>query len=145
MKIFLDTNIFLEYFQRRQQYQSVSRIFDAIEDGSLKAVISSGSVYTLSYLIRMELKRKEIHRPQQTRQLRQLLNTITSMAKVIDITHKSFTEGINDTNFDDLEDSFQHQCAVKAKCDILITINKKHFICNDIVVMTPDEFLAKKN
>ena len=69
MKVFLDTNIFLEYFQRRKQYKSVSSIFD------------------------------------------------------------------------DLEDSFQHQCAIKAKCDVLITINKKHFPCKDIPVMTPEEFL----
>ena len=141
MKVFLDTNIFLEYFQRRKQYKSVSSIFDAMEDGRIKAVISTGSVYTLAYLIRMELKRKQIHRPEQTRQLRQLLNTITEMAKVADVSAKRLAEGINDLDFDDLEDSFQHQCAIKAKCDVLITINKKHFPCKDIPVMTPEEFL----
>lgn len=45
MKVFLDTNIFLEYFQRRRQYQSVSRLLSAIEDGQLKAVVSTGCVY----------------------------------------------------------------------------------------------------
>ncbi|MBP5536483.1 MAG: PIN domain-containing protein [Bacteroidales bacterium] len=53
MKVFLDTNIFLEYFGRRKQYQAVGRLFDAIEDGRLKAVVSAGCVYTLAYLVRM--------------------------------------------------------------------------------------------
>lgn len=143
MKLFLDTNIFLEYFQKRKQYQFVSKIFDGIEDGMYKAVVSSGGMYTLAYLIRMELKRKQIYRPEQTMQLRHLLNTITEMVKVVDISHKAVKAGITDVDFDDIEDSFQHQCAIKAKCDILLTINKKHFPCSDIPVMTPEEFLSR--
>ncbi len=40
MKVFLDTNIFLEYFMRRRQYEAVSRLLSAIEDGRLKARLS---------------------------------------------------------------------------------------------------------
>jgi len=58
MKVFLDTNVFLEYFEQRREYQAVSRLLSAVEDGKLKAVVSIGCVYTLSYVIRMELKRK---------------------------------------------------------------------------------------
>ena len=50
MKVFLDTNIFLEYFERRRQYQYVSQLLSAIEDGRLKAVVSAGCIYTLAYL-----------------------------------------------------------------------------------------------
>ena len=32
MKVFLDTNIFLEYFERRRQYEAVSQLLSAIED-----------------------------------------------------------------------------------------------------------------
>ena len=32
MKVFLDTNIFLEYLQRRRQYQAVSQLLSAVED-----------------------------------------------------------------------------------------------------------------
>ena len=55
MKVFLDTNIFLEYFERRQQYKAVSQLLSAVEDGQLKAVVSAGCIYTLAYLVRMEL------------------------------------------------------------------------------------------
>ena len=50
MKVFLDTNIFLEYFECRREYQFVSRLLSAIEDGKLKAVVSVGCVYTLAFL-----------------------------------------------------------------------------------------------
>ncbi len=40
MKVFLDNNIFLEYFEQRRECQSVAKLFDAIEDGKVKGVVS---------------------------------------------------------------------------------------------------------
>ena len=74
MKVFLDTNIFLEYFERRRQYEAVSQLLSAVEDGSLKAVVSAGCIYTLAYLVRSEMKRQGIHRPEQTLRVRQTPN-----------------------------------------------------------------------
>ena len=123
MKVFLDTNVFLEYFECRRQYQAVSQLLNAIEDGKLKAVVSVGCVYTLAYLIRVELKRQGIFRPEQTERLRSTLNTILSLVTVVGISHQRVSVGINDMAFDDVEDSFQYQCALQHKCDSLITIN----------------------
>jgi len=146
MKVFLDTNIFLEYFERRREYQAVSQLLSAIEDGKLKAVVSAGSVYTLAYLIRMELKRQDIHRPDQTLRLRSTLNIVLSMATVAGISHKNIVNGTNDMDFDDVEDSFQYQCAVQNKCDVLVTINLKDYRGVDnsrIEVLSPTEFASK--
>ena len=146
MKVFLDTNIFLEYFERRREYQAVSPLLSAIEDGKLKAVISAGCVYTLAYLIRMELKRQDVHRPEQTLRLRSTLNTVLSMATVAGISHKSIVNGTNDLAFDDVEDSFQYQCAIQNKCDALVTINLKDYRGADsarIEVLSPTEFISK--
>ena len=33
-KIFLDTNIFLEYFEQRREHRAVSRLLSAVEDGA---------------------------------------------------------------------------------------------------------------
>ena len=103
MKVFLDTNIFLEYFQCRQQYLAVSQLLSAIEDKQIKAVVSAGCIYTLAYLIRMELKRQGLHRPEQTNQLRTMLNIVLSMATVAGVSHKYFVSGTNDPAFDDVE------------------------------------------
>ena len=146
MRVFLDTNIFLEYFQRRTYHKEVSRIFDAIEDGNIKAYVSAGTIYTLAYLIRMELKRMQIHRPEQTIRLRTALNTILSLVSVGNVSHKNFQQGTNDNGFDDIEDSFQYQCAVQNKCDVIITINLHDYLGADfskIQVLSPQEYVEK--
>ena len=146
MKVFLDTNVFLEYFEQRRECQAVGQLLSAVEDGRLKAVVSVGCIYTLTYLIRMELKRKDIHRPEQTLRLRTMLNTVTSMVTVGGLSHKRIIKGINDTAFDDVEDSFQYQCGLQAKCDALVTINLRDYNNADtskMVIMSPTEFVEK--
>ena len=118
MKVFLDTNLFLEYFEQRREYQAVSQLLSAVEDGKVKAVVSVGCLYTLAYLVRVELKRQGIHRPEQTLRLRSTLNTVMSMVTAVGLSHKRLSLGINDLSFDDVEDSFQHQCAIQNKCDV---------------------------
>ena len=146
MKVFLDTNLFLEYFEQRREYQAVSQLLSAVEDGRVKAVVSVGCVYTLAYLIRMELKRQDIHRPEQTLRLRATLGTVMSMVTATGIGHKRITKGINDTTFDDVEDSLQYQCALQAKCDALITINLRDYNNADtskMEIISPTEFAEK--
>ena len=41
MKVFLDTNIFLEYFEQRREYQAVGRLLSAIDDAAVQAVFAS--------------------------------------------------------------------------------------------------------
>lgn len=121
-------------------------MFDAIEDGKVKGVVSVCCVYTLAYLVRMELKRQGIHRPEQTIRLRSTLNTILSMVTSVGITHKRLVQGVNDVNFDDIEDSFQYQSALQSKCDALVTINLRDFENVDagkIEIMSPTEFVNK--
>lgn len=146
MKVFLDTNLFLEYFEQRREHQAVSQLLSAVEDGKLKAVVSVGCIYTLAYLVRVELKRQGIHRPEQTLRLRSTLNTVMSMVTAVGLSHKRLTLGINDLAFDDVEDSFQHQCAIQNKCDAFITINLRDYSNADtskIKILSPSEFVEK--
>ena len=146
MKVFLDTNIFLEYFERRQQYEAVSQLLSAVEDGQLKAVVSAGCIYTLAYLVRTELKRQGIYRPEQTQRVRQTLDIVLSMVTVANISHKRMVSGNSDPAFDDIEDSFQYQCAIENHCDVLLTINTKDFKNADqqrIEILNPSQFVKK--
>ena len=145
-KVFLDTNVFLEYFEQRREYRAVSQLLSAVEDGKLEAYISVGCVYTLTYLIRMELKKKDIHRPEQTMHLRATLGTVMSMVSAAGLSQKRIMRAINDTTFDDVEDSLQYQCALQSKCDTLITINLRDYRNADtskIEILSPTEFVEK--
>ena len=118
----------------------------AVEDGKVKGIISAGCVYTLAYLIRMELKRQEIYRLDQTLRLRSMLNIILSLVTVASVSHKRIVMATNDPAFDDLEDSYQYQCAVQNKCDAIVTINLKDYSRVDtskIEILSPSEFDSK--
>lgn len=146
MKVFLDTNIFMEYVSRRKQYELVRDIFDAIEDKKLSAVISVGGLYTTVYLLTRMLKDMNIHRPQQTERLRMGLNGLMRLATVVDCNHERMTEAVNDDRFIDIEDSFQYHCAVHCHCDVLITINVrdyKNVMDAGLPVLTPGEFVER--
>ncbi len=146
MKVFLDTNIFLEYFKRRRQYEAVSQVLSAIEDGRLKAIVSAGCIYTLVYLVRTELKRQGIHRPEQTLRVRQTLDIVLSMVTVAGISHKRMVSGNSDPAFDDIEDSFQYQCALQNKCDVFVTINLKDYRnagTPAMEILSPEAFVSR--
>lgn len=96
MRVFLDTNIFTEYFEQRKQIDVVRQILNKAEDKEFEIMLSSGSLYTLAYILRFGLKKKGIYRPEQTKLLRNALNTILEIAKVVDISHESFYNGVND-------------------------------------------------
>jgi len=144
MKVFLDTNLFLEFIDERAEKETVLTIFQQILFSKRhKAVISPGCLYTMSYLVEKSLKRKGIHRPQLTEDVRGILLGIMQIATVKNLSHAQYVSAISDERFGDIEDAFQYHCALRNGCDVLITINKRDYAQADsaaLPVMTPKEF-----
>ena len=146
MKTFLDTNIFVEYIEERQEAGYVEKILNAIAEGKHQGVLSQGSFYTLAFLLERMLKKNGIHKPLQTAQLRGLLDDILATARIVGVSHEHLHDAVQDCAFTDLEDSFQYRCAIENKCDVLLTINTKDFIHADQsrpMILTPLEFVNK--
>lgn len=145
MKVFIDTNVFAEYIFERNQFTSVQRIFQAIENKEIEAITSSASIYTLTYLSEQMLKRKGIHRPELTVQVRKIIFSILQLVHIGNLEQSDMILGVNDTNFSDIEDCFQYQCAIKNRCSYLISINIKDFpnASTSIETITPIEFVGK--
>lgn len=145
-RVFLDTNILMEYLANREQVADVKLILKAAYQGKMEACMSAGCLYTLIYLLGLYLKNKSIHEPDKTQQIKDSLSTILGYVDIVDISKEYVKNAINATDFKDLEDSCQYQCAVENDCDILLTINIKHF--NKIKnpkceVLYPQAFLSK--
>ena len=50
------------------------------------------------------------------------------------------------SSVDDIEDSFQYQCAVQNKCDALVTINLKDYRNADtsaMEILSPEAFVSR--
>lgn len=72
------------------------------------------------------------------------MNVVMSMVTAVGLGHKRIIHGINDDSFDDMEDSFQYQCALQNKCDALVTVNLRDFHGVDTArmkILSPSEFV----
>lgn len=144
MRLFLDTNILIEYLCGREKAMEVRDLLDVIEDNRHQAFISSSSFCTISYYIEMSLKKNGYHKPEKTEKLREVLNSVLDIVTVLDTNHDHARTATNDICFDDIEDSMQYQCAIKGNCDYIITFNTKDFNKTDssnIEILTPSMFL----
>ena len=146
MKVFLDTNIFVEYIFERDQFLSVQSVFQAIENKQIEAVTSTATFYTLAYLSEQMLKHKGYPRPELTEQVRKIIQSMLQLVRICSMEQSEMEAGVNDTSFSDIEDSFQYHCAVKNQCDYLLTINKSDFSSvqqTAMEILMPNEFVEK--
>ena len=146
MKLFIDTNVFMEFVGHRKQYETVSLIIDAIIEEEHTACISAGSLYTLSYLFERGLKKQDIHKPELTLRIRHLLAEVLNMSTIVPLAHANAETAVYDESFTDIEDSFQYRCALENRCHVLITINDNDYKNADqsrIEILTPSAFVEK--
>lgn len=145
MKVFYDTNIILEFLLKRKEGDKVRDILLWSHGNHVEKFLSSGSFYTLTYLIEKYLKNQGIQDTQNRRhELTCILSGLLQEYKIIGET--DWGKAINDVRFSDLEDSYQYQTALNAGCNVLLTLNIRDFkqITNSsISIMTPEEFVNK--
>lgn len=113
----------------------------------IDAYMSVGSMYTLSYLLSIDLKLKGIHEPDKTEAIREMLSELLSKyIFAIELSHQKMEYALKDLSFHDLEDSYQYYCAIENNCDANVTINIKHFKGDhkkQIPIYTPKEFVER--
>ena len=146
MKVCLDTNVFVEYIFEREQFASVQRIFQALRNKQIEGITSCATFYTLAYLSEQMLKHKGIHRPELTEQTRKIVRSMLYLVPVGNMDYDDMITGVDDTAFSDIEDSFQYQCALRNRCDYLITININDFSNvqeSFVEVLSPTDFVDK--
>ena len=143
MKVFFDTNIIIELLENRAQADLVDQIFCLCEQKQWTKFISVGSFYTITYLTERMLHRQQISQPELVKRQRAILCDILSAFEFAPILKTNLQEGVVDTAFVDLEDSYQYQAAIASGCSTLLTINTKDFPKDSpLKTMSPEEFLS---
>lgn len=147
MRVFLDTNVVMEFLGHRTFKDDARKILEAAFQGGIEACMSAGGIYTLSYLLGIDLKKRNIHEPGKTEKVRALMmELLGSYVSVIDVSHDGMLTALADKSFHDLEDAYQYYCAGENECEAVITINIKHFKGRHrktIPVYTPSEFVKQ--
>ncbi|MBQ9204033.1 MAG: hypothetical protein IJ155_07325 [Prevotella sp.] len=147
MKLFCDTNILLEFIQQRKFAQEVEQVLSFAEANDYPLYISTGSFYTTTYLVECYLKEERQPKEQRIEKLRTVMNGILDLFHFARLSPVTLSDGVNDELFSDLEDSYQAHAAMEEGCDVILTINVKHFKnlaeSGAIEVLSPTDFISK--
>ena len=144
MRIFVDTNIVSELLEERSLVDYIDQIFEKAEQKGWTRVLSVGSFYTITFLTERFLRHQGIGQPQLVEKQRIILNSLLQAFEIVDISKDELSSGVSDLQFNDIEDSYQYQSAIKSNCSVLLTINKKDFknvTDGNIQILSPQEFV----
>lgn len=144
MRIFLDTNVILEYFIEREDVQAAAHLFNRLQEENDEMYISAGSFYTMLFLMDKYLK-KVLGMKGELRieALRSLAVKILKNVTVVGHDNEGLLRGVEDKLYKDLEDSCQNQAAIAVGCDYLITYNVKDYPESALPVLSPTDFLSR--
>ena len=133
-KIFLDTNILLDYYLDRSGAFEAGQIFRAANAGKINVFASFLTFANFAYVAKHSHTYEEVYTA---------LDKFESLVKALPMDRKQLREAI-DRPCKDFEDMLQVQCAKAASCDVIITNNTKDFaeFC-DLPFMTAAQFVAE--
>lgn len=133
MKVFLDSDVILDYLLDRQPFSNeIAQIIQLSVDGKFKLGVSSITITNLNYIIgRIETK--------QTAETK--TKKILKLVRIENVGESTIHSAIN-SGFKDFEDGVQHFSAVEANHKTIITRNVKDYKTSEIAVFTPNEFLS---
>lgn len=120
MRVFLDTNVILDYLLKREPfYSDAKRILNACLY-SIDGFVTPHSLIDIFYMLNERTDSSEEYCRNTILKLKTVLNVVSE-------TDSTVFLAIKNTEFKDFEDSIQHECAVFADADYIITRNRKTF------------------
>ena len=135
MTLLIDTNILLDYLDKRATYTpAIDEIYTKILSKQIHGVLAAHSITNLWYILRKDYSVAE---------RRELLSSILEVFEISSLTKDKFVSAINRSDFKDFEDCLQDECAIHAKVDCIVTRNVKDFVNAKTPVLTPEEFVKK--
>jgi len=130
VKIFLDTNIFLDFLLARENRKNARKIFEIIESSYFSFYLADITLINIDYIAKKEIA-----------DLREFLKYINNNCTTLGATNISFEKALNMEN-NDLEDNVQYCLALEQGCDYIVT-NDKSFLKKDIKIISSEKFVLK--
>ena len=136
MKIFIDTNIFLDALLKREPFRKhAENLLNLCDERAFNAFTSSVSFINITYFL------QKFNNEGYVDSLERILNTIT----IIPLENIDFKKAIA-LNFIDIEDAYQSKAAVKERgMKYIITRNVKDFKKSKIEAISAEDFLKAHN
>ena len=131
MRLFLDTNVLIDYISRRKPfYDFAKKLYIASAFGDVKLFCSTHSFLDAEYILRHAIDIK---------QLREIMAECCSFIQPVSIDVDSLKDGFF-SGWPDLEDYAIASAAMQVNADYLLTRDLAGFADSKIPAMTPEEF-----
>ena len=132
-KIFLDSNIILDYLTNRPPFSiDAAILFELANQQKLTIFVSSLSINNINYFVsRLESKSKAL----------KVIHQLMPLVEILPVG-KSTVEKSLHSKFKDFEDGLQNFCAEEGGLTTIITRDAKDFAKSKLSIQTPHEFLA---
>ena len=130
MKIFIDTNVFLDVILNRENVQASTQILNSCHQKIFDGYVADISLLNIDYIA-----------SKQTKDIRAFLQIINDSFTVVGADNKVFELAFNIDN-NDLEDTVQYVCASMQKCDVIVS-NDKRFYRGDVEVLDSLGFVER--
>jgi len=130
-KVFLDTNILIDYIQDRKGGDDAKQLLIRGRDGEVELYASILTFANIAYILYGKVDVYE------------LFAMLTSIITVLPMDNEQLQNALSQ-RVKDFEDMLQYQCAKAANCEYIISGNKKHFrdFC-ELPLMSANEFLTE--
>lgn len=133
MKVFLDTNVVIDFMAERQGYPAAAALFELAANRELDLTYSALTVANAFYILRKQYTDIELAEAFEMQQ---------SVAGVCGVSSQDVWKALEE-RWSDGEDAIQYHSALSSHADIIITHNTNDFQQSSLAVMTPEDFLDK--
>ena len=132
MNVFVDNDVILDLLLERRDFIFSAKVLERVEKGNLTG-FTSPIIFTNTYFLISKAKNKDLAWS-SLRKLRLLFKITRINQNIVD---KALASG-----FKDFEDALQYYSAIDSKVKYLITRNKSDYRGEEIIIVSPQDFLA---
>lgn len=134
MRIFLDTNVILDYLCKREPFcKDADILFEIFERKIHTGIVSTLTVINTAYIL---------HKLFPKQQIKGLIDWLCSDFEVVSVRREDVVLANNNASAKDFEDAVQYYSALSHNPDLILTRDKNGFEGFGVTVMTPSEFIA---
>lgn len=132
MKVFLDTNVILDFYDsNRGHYMPTAIVFDLAIKGEIQLAVCAQSFITAFYLLRKAYDKDELYRS---------MKSLFKLCQITSVDEQIIERALLREGFD-FEDTVQYFSSKTIDADIILTRDSKGFNEYDIRHITAEEFL----
>jgi predicted nucleic acid-binding protein len=137
MRVLFDTNILLDFLEKRAPFsEAANRLFEACDKNTITGYIAAQSIADMFYIPRKDYIVEE---------RKNMLLGICELMNIAELNKEQLIAALTNEDFADLEDCIQTECAKAVNAAYIITRNVTDFAASPIPAILPEDFFGRQD